>query len=385
MSTFKKHVGRIKNTDKRCVVIYMQIPGNEDNALIVDTDALPDRFHDALMPLLDSVEGQSTANLYTLLSRRPFAGTDMLNALHLANLLRPYPIDNIIMYPAPNQPCPLRTIVDFVTGQAPKPETDSEINNRVLENQKDQKDEGKYTMAKGMLSQAEDLQREANRKREQAYKMYPGLRPSENDVSPEEGQTQLGAVPLADSSQEPVEGLESADAIETTVVDVVETVMLDEAETATVIVETIDQHNIFSVDVEGMPADVAEAFLKAQMDLMNGPPILLEEEFVKDNQFYVPEESTEDDEIEVAHEIDTSDDAIQAFLDRAALREDMANKEAWEAMQPKKPVGRPRKDGAPAGSIAPPPKRKPGRPRKDSLPPAKAKAKAKPKGKKSVK
>ena len=107
MSTFKKHVGRIRNTDRRCVVVYMQIPGNEENALVVDTDALPDRFHDALMDIIDSNEGQQTPHLHTLLQRRilPDLGLDMMNALHTYGQLRAVNIDNIVMYPAPNAPC----------------------------------------------------------------------------------------------------------------------------------------------------------------------------------------------------------------------------------------------------------------------------------------
>jgi hypothetical protein len=69
------------------------------------------------------------------------------------------------------------------------------------------------------------------------------------------------------------------------------------------------------------------------------------------------------------NEVDTSDEAIQEFLDRVALREDMADREAWLASQPKNPVGRPRKDGLPAGSVgkeppAPPAPKKRGRPPK---------------------
>ena len=68
----KKHIGKIKSTDKRCVVINSMIPGKEDHALVVDSDALPDKFHDALMTLLESTEGQSAKVLGDLLSRRRY-------------------------------------------------------------------------------------------------------------------------------------------------------------------------------------------------------------------------------------------------------------------------------------------------------------------------
>jgi hypothetical protein len=69
---------------------------------------------------------------------------------------------------------------------------------------------------------------------------------------------------------------------------------------------------------------------------------------VTETQAEILQESTEDDD--AAHAVDAGDDAIQAFLDRAAYREDRANKIATEAAEPKRPVGRPRKDGSPAGS-----------------------------------
>jgi hypothetical protein len=366
MSTFKKHVGRIKNTDRRCVVIYMQIPGNEDNALIVDTDALPDRYHDALMPLIDSVEGQSTPHLHTLLARRilPDTGMDMLNSLHIAGLLRPAPIDNIVMYPAPNQPCPLRTIVEFVNGQEPTPVTDADLGNRVLENQKAQSDESKKNLALNILQQAKDLQVEADRKREQAYKMYPSLRPTEPVASvgeKQEGSNEQGDLPLADSSQMPVEGAESFIVEETVIIAPTDAPVVVEVET---------------FDVSGLPSDVATAFLEAQKALQNVTEVT--EEMLSDSiQIYY-----EDEDVEVAHEVDTSDEAVQAFLDRAAFREDRADREKWDAMQPKKPVGRPRKDGAPAGSVAPEPvKRGRGRPRKDPNAPTKPKGRSKTKAK----
>ena len=43
----KKHIGRIANTDQRVVVVFMQIPGKDDHALVVSTDNLPERFHQA--------------------------------------------------------------------------------------------------------------------------------------------------------------------------------------------------------------------------------------------------------------------------------------------------------------------------------------------------
>lgn len=331
MSTFKKHVGRIRNTDRRCVVVYMQIPGNEDNALIVDTDALPDRFHDALMNVIDSVEGQQTPQLHTLLSRRvmPDLGLDIMNALHTYGLLRVVDIDNVVMYPAPNAPCPLRTIVDFMNSEETPEAQKVELENRVLENQKSDSQQAQIDIAENILRQAQDLEDEAARKREQAYRLVPNLRPrttvaTDSQVTASPEVTETSETVTEDALDAPVsvyEGQEAVQAIQVAPMEIDPT----------------------------LPADIQAALAAAQAEF--------------DPEAFVDEYT--DGDIE-GNQVDTSDDAIQEFLDRAALRADKADKDKWEAMQPKNPVGRPRKDGAPAGSKAEPvpaPKRR-GRPPK---------------------
>ena len=321
MSTFKKHVGRIRNTDRRCAVVFMQIPGNEENALIVDTDALPDRFHDALMDIIDSTEGQQTPHLHTLLARRilPDLGLDMMTALHTYGYLRPVNIDNIVMYPAPNAPCPLRTIVDFMNGEDAPKEVHQELENRVLENQKTDSQQAQIDIAENILRQAQDLEDEANRKREQAYRLVPSLRPQVT-ASPEVTEA---SVPAPES------------VTETQATEVAEHAAANEGMTLADPVEASSFHIADEVDVSSLPDDVKLALHAAAADL---------------EKQIIQAQVVESNEIVEGNQVDTSDAALQEFLDRAALREDKADKEKWEAMQPKNPVGRPRKDGLPAGT-----------------------------------
>ena len=104
----KKHVGRIRTTDQRCVVIFMQIPGDDASSLIVESDSLPDMVHDAFFRIVDSNEASNTVNLGELLGRRPSPepGMDMLSYLHNCGRLRKVPVDNVMMYPYPNNPFP---------------------------------------------------------------------------------------------------------------------------------------------------------------------------------------------------------------------------------------------------------------------------------------
>ena len=44
-----KHVGKLSNTGKKCVVVFRELPEDKENCLIVDTDACPDWMHDDIM------------------------------------------------------------------------------------------------------------------------------------------------------------------------------------------------------------------------------------------------------------------------------------------------------------------------------------------------
>jgi hypothetical protein len=308
--SFKKHVGRLKNTDRRCVVVMTQIPGREDHALVVDTDALPDRFHDALMHLVESHEGQSVMELHTLLSRRilPDFGVDMLNALHNAHALSPVPINNIIMFPQPHSPVPLSLIVEMMQKDQANitPEVQKDLENRHLENQKIDATEQEEATARNLLFQAADLEAEASKKREQAYRIAPTLRP------------------VSEAPAVPVEAPAAPEAI------------VEAAEEAQPLPPAVPFET--DVDVADLPPDVADAYMAAVAQVNT----VSETEAEMLSESDAPEEA--------AHAVDTDDDAIRAFLDRAAYREDRANKIATEAAEPKRPVGRPRKDGSPAGS-----------------------------------
>lgn len=181
MADLLRHIGKTSNTDRRVVVVYMQIPGREDHALVVDTDSLPHKYHDDLMQVIQG-EAQKEPVLANILSRRimPSTGLDMLTSLHQAGQLQALPIEKIIMLPQPNRPVPLSKLVEFMGKnevQAKEIEENQFRDNRVVENQAIEKDNSVYNIANNLLIEANMLQSEADRKRKQAYEMYPNLRP----------------------------------------------------------------------------------------------------------------------------------------------------------------------------------------------------------------
>lgn len=191
MATLMRHVGRLINTDKRVVVVFLQIPNREDHALVVDTDALPPKYHDELMAVVQG-EGQKDPNLANILSRRimPASGEDILSTLHKAGVLQPVPVSNVMMFPEPNRGVKLSDVIAAMKGsnQTTSPVTEDmerasiEKVNRIVDNQQISKDEQRYEIAKNLLVEAQLLEQEAERKRRQAFEYAPELRSNTKEV-----------------------------------------------------------------------------------------------------------------------------------------------------------------------------------------------------------
>lgn len=188
MSGMKRHIGKIVNTDQRCVVVFMQIPGREDHALVVGTDNLPDRIEQALMQALESPEGQSPQPLGLVLGRRllPETGKTIMETLHDLRLLHPIPVDNMVMLPMPNMPFPLRKLIEDMGGSVPNAQTQQtpvapvqaqEKFNPYGQTQQIEATSQNKGIAANLLIEAQDLEAIANSKREQAYRFDPSLRP----------------------------------------------------------------------------------------------------------------------------------------------------------------------------------------------------------------
>jgi len=155
--------------------------------LVVQTDQLPDMMHDNLMEILKSPAAQQTHDLFNVLNRRKFGdGSNMLESLHYKGFLKKVPISNVVLYPMPNQPLPLAEANKAIGGVAgydtmhitaanPEPS----ILEQVLDIPSSVVPEGdKVAIAAGLVVQAEMLEEDARRKKEEAYTLDPSLRPS---------------------------------------------------------------------------------------------------------------------------------------------------------------------------------------------------------------
>ena len=194
-----KHVGHIINTQKRCVVVFREIPDEPESALVVDTDALTDWMHDDVINSVESPGAQASPNFYEYAQRAMFTdGSNMLQTMHARRLLQKVSTDNIMMTPNqtskvklselnaiireqnggkaavepavdPNAlPMAGKDVTDTVTESVAPPAPAQAPSDGVLAND---------DVAKGMISQAEYFENEAKRLREEAYALDDSLRP----------------------------------------------------------------------------------------------------------------------------------------------------------------------------------------------------------------
>jgi hypothetical protein len=194
IENLKKHQGQLSNTGVRVAVVFRKLPNDENNCLIVETERLPDSYHDSIIQILNSREASETNDLYEVLNRRTFPdGTNCLASLHHRGYLRKEPVSNITMYPLPGQAVPLALInatidgkLDQYKAQSQSPTNDRQmISEVVVQAQKPNQDP--VEVARGLIAQAELLEQDASLRREQAYQMAPDLRPGRGRPSdPEE-------------------------------------------------------------------------------------------------------------------------------------------------------------------------------------------------------
>jgi hypothetical protein len=96
-----KHVGKIG--EKPCVVLYREVPGEPEFALVVQTTNLPDGQHDSLMNVVQSAEAQEANEVSEVLDRRQFNdGSNMLQQLHFDKRIEKVSVALVSLTPTPS-------------------------------------------------------------------------------------------------------------------------------------------------------------------------------------------------------------------------------------------------------------------------------------------
>jgi hypothetical protein len=95
-----KHIGRIKDNGRKCIVVFRTLPGDAFSCLVVMTESLTDSYHDSLINLVESNAAQGNSELSEVLARAVFSdGSTMLPSLHVKGLLTKVPTNVVEMTP----------------------------------------------------------------------------------------------------------------------------------------------------------------------------------------------------------------------------------------------------------------------------------------------
>ena len=211
-----KHVGRIKNTGRRCIVVFREMYNDqghvvdENNCLILETETLPDAEHQDIMRIVESEPAQATGDVFNIFAReRLGSGVPALQWMAQTQRLRKFPTNNIELTPDSRTAIGLDTLNKIVKMQkagasqqdienALRDDTDmpprqaESVAQTVNEANPDATDvtatpaetqSGENgvmddtVIAQSYMSQADMFEQQAKELREQAYVLDPTLKP----------------------------------------------------------------------------------------------------------------------------------------------------------------------------------------------------------------
>jgi hypothetical protein len=194
MADMMKHVGVYG--EKPCIVVFRELPEDEQNALVILSDSLEGQFHDDIMSVVDSAEAQESNNISEVFFRRRLTdGENMLEALHTRQKLVKAPVNMVNLTPLPNQSISLEDVnkelrqIENQSNPPLKTETEAariDTGAPVVEDGSDPE-----AVANNLLSQATLLEEDAKAliedaeaKRKQAFDLAPDLRPKKGPGRP---------------------------------------------------------------------------------------------------------------------------------------------------------------------------------------------------------
>jgi hypothetical protein len=103
-----KHVGKMKNNGAKVVIAYRTLPGDAYSALVIGTGNLGESYHDSLINVVQSNEGQQANELADILAVRKFPdGSNMLEWFHGRGHLKKVPTNGVLVTPTPQSGVPL--------------------------------------------------------------------------------------------------------------------------------------------------------------------------------------------------------------------------------------------------------------------------------------
>lgn len=103
-----KHIGRMKNTGVKVLVVFRTLPGESNSSLVLPVNQLSDAYHDALMQLVETEQAQESFEFGEIMFIRHFPdGRPMLTAMQQDGRLQKVLTDMVLMTPTVNAAIPL--------------------------------------------------------------------------------------------------------------------------------------------------------------------------------------------------------------------------------------------------------------------------------------
>lgn len=200
-----KHVGRLKNTGAKVIVVFRTLPGESQNALVLPTAQMPDVYHDAIMSLVESDQGQDSNEFGEIMFHRRFPdGREMLTAMQQDNRLQKVATNSVLMTPTLSSTIPLdelnlmiaeqknMAVDDLCTLVSGYRTDDKDIPSEAVEgatnSAKTQEPEiaaplNDKDLARSYRSQADAMYKEAARLRRQADELDPPVKKTASKVA----------------------------------------------------------------------------------------------------------------------------------------------------------------------------------------------------------
>lgn len=113
-----KHIGKMKNTGSKVLVVFRTLPGESDKALVLPVATLPDSYHDAIMTMLETDQAQEAFEFGEIMFIRHFPdGRPMLQGMQVDGRLVKVSTTDVYMTPAVNREIPLSELNVLIAEQ----------------------------------------------------------------------------------------------------------------------------------------------------------------------------------------------------------------------------------------------------------------------------
>ncbi len=184
-----KHVGQLKTTGSKVIVINRTLPGDPMSSLVIDKDALRPFESDQVMDLLESNDGQNAFEFAHILGRMKMPLEDSLNPeeaaaansikgitvlehLHNKGLLIKQATENVLMTEEGADAIQLDKLNELIAEQK-----GVRVEGLAIQADTNEQGDSMKTEAKLMINRANKLEEQMLAMRERAYELDPELRP----------------------------------------------------------------------------------------------------------------------------------------------------------------------------------------------------------------